>query len=297
VRLSLNLILDRSAGGEAEVVSTSYVMFGGSNCDRLDDTLLAMGKRVFKVTQSGWRPTRQAVETMVEAIREKVDKAAVVVLMGVDNMAYYEEDEEGTRRLPRKDDDGTYHIEGKLVMAAPRQVVGPVKNCRGVLEEVPENRKVLFGPSPRYLRAKCCDVPGHCTNFGDSGYRKDLLRDMQEAKEAIVEGCRDMGLRSYKVTNPADLMGLRSYMEERDVARLLGDNPVHYSAEGYALMGRSLIDMVEGPRSVFQSEKRERTVSDGLPVGVDMGSWRRGNTEWLYNEVSGLGGWRGGRAA
>ncbi len=233
----------------------------------------------------------------MEAIREKVDKAAVVVLMGVDNMAYYEEDEEGTRRLPRKDEDNTYHIEGKLVMAAPRQVVGLVKNCRGVLEEVPENRKVLFGPGPRYLRAKCCDVPGHCTNFGDSGYRKDLLRDMSEAKEAIVEGCRDMGLRCYKVTNPADLMGLRSYMEEGDMARLLGDDPVHYSAEGYAVMGRSLIDMVEGPRSVFQSEKRERTVSDGLPVGVDMGSWRRGNTEWLHNEVSGLGGWRGGRAA
>jgi hypothetical protein len=177
VRISLNLVLDRSAGGEAEVVSTSYVMLGGSNCDRLGDTLQAMGKRVFKVTQSGWRPTRQAVETMVEAIREKVDKAAVVVLMGVDNMAYYKEDEEGTRRLPRKDDDGTYHIEGKLVMAAPRQVVGLVKNCRGVPEEVPENRKVLFGPGPRYLRAKCCDVPGHCTNFGDPGYRKDLLRN------------------------------------------------------------------------------------------------------------------------
>ncbi len=297
VRISFNLILDRSAGGETEVVSTSYVMLGGSNCDRLGDTLLAMGKRVLKLTQSGWRPTRQAVETMVEAIREKVDKAAVVVLMGVDNMAYYEEDEEGTRRLPRKDDDNTYHIEGKLVMAAPRQVVGLVKNCRGVLEEVPENRKVLFGRGPRYLRAKCCDVPGHCTNFGDPGYRKDLLRDMSEAKEAIVEGCRDMGLRCYKVTNPADLMGLRSYMEEGDMARLLGDDPVHYSAEGYAVMGRSLIDMVEGPRSVFQSEKRERTVSDGLPVGVDMGSWRRGNMEWLHNEVSGLGGWRGGRAA
>jgi len=113
--------------------------------------------------------------------------------------------------------------------------------------------------------------------------------------------CRDMGLRSYKVTNPADLMGLRSYMEEGEVARLLGDDPVHYTAEGFAVMGRNLIDMVEGPRSVFQAEKRGRTSSDGgtdgMPVGVDMGSWRRGNTEWLHNEVSGLGGWRGGRAA
>jgi hypothetical protein len=301
LRLSINIILDRSVGGEEVVAATTYVMLGGSNCDRLGDTLQAMGKNVIKVTQSGWRPTRQAVETMVETIKEKVAKEAVVVLMGMDNMAYYEEDEEGTRRLPRRDEEGTYHIEGKLVMAAPRQVVGLVKNCREVLEEVPDNRKVLFGPGPRYLRCKCCDKPGHCSNFGEAGYRKELLSDMQEAKVAIGEVCRDMGLRSFKVTNPADLMGLRSYMEEGEVARLLGDDPVHYTAEGFAVMGRNLIDMVEGPRSVFQAEKRGRTSSDGgtdgMPVGVDMGSWRRGNTEWLHNEVSGLGGWRGGRAA
>jgi hypothetical protein len=99
-------------------------------------------------------------------------------------------------------------------MAALRQVVGLVKNCREVLEEVPDNRKLLVGPGPRYLRARCCGKPGHCTNFGEAGYRKDLLSDMQKAKEAIVDTCRDMGLRSYKVTNPADRMGLRSHMEE-----------------------------------------------------------------------------------
>jgi hypothetical protein len=38
-------------------------------------------------------------------------------------------------------------------------------------------------------------------------------------------------------------------------------------------MGRNLIDMVEGPHSVFHAEKS--AVSDGMPVGVDMGSWRR----------------------
>jgi hypothetical protein len=54
------------------------------------------------ITAGGWRPTRQNVEAMV-------------VLMGLDNGAYYEEDEEGTRRLPRKDEENVYHVEGKLV--------------------------------------------------------------------------------------------------------------------------------------------------------------------------------------
>jgi hypothetical protein len=292
VKVSGNIILDRE-GEEVVVASTVYVMLGGSNCDRLGDTLAAMGKEVLKVTKGGWRPTRQAVDEMVEAIKGNVDKSAVVILMGLDNGAYYEEDEEGTRRLPRKDDENKYHVEGKLVLAAPRQVVGLVRNCREVLDVLEENRKVLVGPGPRYLRCKCCDKVGHCTNFEDSGYRKDLLCDLQEAKEAIVEMCRECGMKSYKVTSPSDLLGLRSYMEEGEVARLLGDDPIHYSAEGFAVMGRNLIDMVEGPRSVFQAEKRERTMSEDMPDGTTMGSWRRGNTEWLFNEVSGLGGWRG----
>jgi hypothetical protein len=36
---------------------------------------------------------------------------------------------------------------------------------------------------------------------------------------------------------------------------------------------------------------------EGLPDGMEVGGWRRGNTEGLViNSVLGLGGWRGGRA-
>jgi len=183
------------------------------------------------------------VEAMVLAVREKVERDDVVVLMGLDNGTYYEEDEEGTRRLPRKDEEHVYHVEGKLVVAAPRQVVGLMKNCREVLDEVPDNRKVLMGPGPRYLRCKCCDKQGHVTNFEERGYRKDIICDLQEAKEALVDMCRECELRNYKVTSPVDLMGLRAHMEEAEVEALLGTDPVHYSVTGFATMARNLIDM------------------------------------------------------
>ncbi len=38
-----------------------------------------------KITAGGWRPTRQNVEAMVLAVREKVERDDVVVLMGLDN--------------------------------------------------------------------------------------------------------------------------------------------------------------------------------------------------------------------
>jgi hypothetical protein len=40
--------------------------------------------------------------------------------------------------------------------------------------------------------------------------------------------CRDSEMRCFKVTSPADLMGLRSHMEESEVEALLGTDPVHY---------------------------------------------------------------------
>jgi hypothetical protein len=93
-----------------------------------------------------------------------VDRDAVVILMWLDNGTYYEKDEEGTRRLPRKDEEKVYHVEGKLA-------VGLMKNCREELDEINENRKMLVGPVPRDLRTKCCDKQGHFTNFEEMGYR------------------------------------------------------------------------------------------------------------------------------
>jgi hypothetical protein len=69
--------------------------------------------------------------------------------------------------------------------------------------------------------------------------------------------CRETGMRSFKVTNPMELLGIRYTTEESELERLLGEDPVHYAGEGYVTMARNLIEMVEGPRSVFQAEKRE----------------------------------------
>ncbi len=120
------------------------------------------------------------------------------------------------------------------------------------------------------------------TNFEERGYRKDIICDLQEAKEALVDLCRESEMRNFKVTSPVDLMGLRSHMEEAKVEALLGSDPVHCSVSGFATMARNLIEMVEGPRSVFQAEKRGRVVEEGLPDGVDMGSWRSGNSRGRF---------------
>jgi hypothetical protein len=80
-------------------------MVGGSNCGRLGDVLQKMGRKVTKVTSSGWRPSRKGVEEVVEKldkINMKVGKDAIVVFLGLDNGIFYEADEDGERSLPQR---------------------------------------------------------------------------------------------------------------------------------------------------------------------------------------------------
>jgi hypothetical protein len=49
VRVSENLCIDRCVAVQASAIV--YRMLGGSHCDRLGDTLAAMGKKVVKLTQ------------------------------------------------------------------------------------------------------------------------------------------------------------------------------------------------------------------------------------------------------
>ncbi len=80
-----------------------------------------------------------------------------------------------------------YHVEGRLVMAAPRQIVGMVSNCTEILEEVVDNSKMHAGGagSSASERGVLWQGAGACANFGKSRYRKDLQCDLQEAREVI----------------------------------------------------------------------------------------------------------------
>jgi len=103
VRVSEKLVLDRDY--EAVRVENEYVVWGGSNAGRLADVMGKMGLKVVKVTQGGWRPSKQSVEKLMEKMEGKVGKHAVLIMMGMDNGLFYEESEDGSRTLPKRDNE------------------------------------------------------------------------------------------------------------------------------------------------------------------------------------------------
>jgi len=290
--LSENICLDRSKEVEGEKVE--YVVWGGSNAGKLAKVMRTLGKEVQKVTEGGWRPTKTKVEGMVKDLTGKVKPGAVVVMMGLDNGVFYQEDEDtGNLTLPATGEDGAHHVHGSLEVAGPKKVKGMMYDCKDVFDLFKENKKVVITPMPRWFRTPCCEDRGHCTNIRMPNYRRGMLQDLTGLKDAVDDYCREEGMRMYKVVSGGELVGFKAEMEEDEAMRLLGQDAVHLAPGGYACMAENLIRMVEQTKNVFAGEKRER--EDSQSEAQEIGSWGRKRHEWLYCRVSGEGAWRPGR--
>ena len=158
VRVSGNLDYSREGGEEKPVYK--YAVLGGSNADRLGDAMVAMGKDVVKVTKSGWRPSKKGVEEMLQMLAGKDLGDRIVILYGMDNGVFYEEDEDGDRSLPKPDEKGKYHVVGKVEVATQKQAKGLFCNCLMILDRVKGCRKLLMAPGVRYFREACCVKEG-----------------------------------------------------------------------------------------------------------------------------------------
>jgi uncharacterized membrane protein YgcG len=210
---------------------------------------------------------------------------------------YSEADEDGERSLPGKDKEGKYHIVGKVEVASGKQAKMLMENCEPIWELIAEYRKAILAPMVRYFRCSCCEDSTHCVNVGKAGYRRGMLADLGEIRDAMLETCLSAGMKGFKVINPNELMCLSSSMEEDEVARLMGEDPVHPSAEGFVTLAEKLTTMLEDRRTTFQGEKRTREVREAqAEEGEEMITWGRQKNDWIFYTVSGKGREGGQRA-
>ena len=247
-----------------------------------------------KIIKGGWRPSKKGVEEMLALMAGKDLDGRIVILYGMDNGVYFAEDEEGDRSQPKPDEKGVYYVKGRVELATEKQAKGLLANCDPILDKVKENRKMLVAPGVRHYREPCCVMETHCTNLTEGGYRRGMIEDLGRIRDAMGDLCREKGMRSFRVVSPVDQLGIRVAMSEDDLIKILGDDPVHMTATAYMKLAGSLISLAESPRTIFSGEKREREESEE-DDGVE--NYHRKRHEWLYEVVSGSGGWHGGQQA
>ena len=101
------------------------------------------------------------------------------------------------------------------------------------------------------------------------------------------------GVKRFKVANPGEYIGPSTQMEEDEVERIMGTNPVHLSPAGYVMLAEKLTTMVEDAKALFQGEKRERDEDLHEECDMPTNNFNRRGKEWLFCQVSGTGAWRG----
>ncbi len=138
---------------------------------------------------------------------------------------------------------------------------------------------------------------GHCTNMGEGGYRRGMLEDLGEVKEAMGDVCREAGMTGYKVVSPVDLLGIRPGMNEDTLIGILGDDPVHMATQGYAKLAGSCVGLAESCMTLFTGEKRGWEAGGSEEEETVTENYHRRRHEWLYKVVSGTGSWKGGQGA
>jgi hypothetical protein len=95
--------------------------------------------------------------------------------------------------------------------------------------------------------------------------------------------------------SPVEILGIRPAMDENELIQILGADPVHMAQKKYQLLSDKLVRMVESASTPFTGGKRGREEEDESEEGI--GNYHRKRHEWLYNVVSGTGGWGQGQQA
>jgi hypothetical protein len=167
--------------------SINYLIVGSSNAARLTRAVNQAGYTVCKIINMNWRIMRESCEAMATTITKTIDQEdpAAVVLFMMDSSVFYTRGQDGSRTLPRRGDDGKFHIEGDLTVCSPETQAEHLNTMRPILDAVGRRPCIVISPMPRYVTDGCCQNPEHVKNRSEHFYRDDMQRQLDGVARSI----------------------------------------------------------------------------------------------------------------
>ena len=104
---------------EEQEISEDFILVGSSHAYRISSALSAAEEKVLCLASPFWRLNVENVESTAKSPEEAVknNPGATVILQLYDRSIYFSSSENGELVLPKRGEDGRYHIVGKLVLA------------------------------------------------------------------------------------------------------------------------------------------------------------------------------------
>jgi hypothetical protein len=285
-------ICDRLSKDEKRVAK--ILVIGGSHSIREAEELAKRGYDVVSCGVSGWRPNMTAIQDMTDKVTEAVKDMTdgdIVLIHCFDNVAYMARSEEGGDLPIRRYPDGSYHIEGDLVLSSKERLFMFFKNCIPIFKLLEKFLVFFLSPLPRYLYSGCCTREDHGPNRLQDGFEEELRKSLMVCRGFYKDFFFTSGIRNVTVLNP----GLETPQEDESGLQLWGPDPVHPLPEGY---GR-IADMICREMEKKASASRKRVGETLEPKNNKRPRFEPARPRWIEQSQpqitvqSGYNNWRG----
>jgi hypothetical protein len=155
-----------------------------------------------------------------------------VVIYCLDNSSFCCANSEGQLSAITKQEDGLYHVPGKLVVVHEVTLAAVVTNLKRLLVVCGDRMVVIITPGPRYHGIPCCCSGDHCTHLQipESGIK--LMQDLARLHVFISRRLSSSAICS--VLPACDLLtGKKNASPEEALAAFSSWGAVHGSGSNY----------------------------------------------------------------
>ena len=135
--------------------TVDFVMVGSSHAHRICAALSVAGERALCLASPSWRLTAENVAALVKPLEEAASNnpGAVFVFQLYESSIYFCSSDSGELSLPKRGEDGRYHVSGELALAEWAALKKIFNISAPLLRAAGGNMKLILSPLPRYVKA------------------------------------------------------------------------------------------------------------------------------------------------
>ena len=195
---------------EEQETGDDFILVGSSHAYRLGSALSTVGEKVLCLASPSWRLNADNVSATSKSLEEAVknNPGATVILQLYDSSIYFSSSENGEVMLPKRGEDGRFHIVGELVIAEWTALKKIFNLSVPLLRAAGSNHKVILSALPRYVQGRCCEDKLHLTNFGTKEYATEMGTSLAQIPTWLDDMAHGKRITEYEVLCESSAIGL-----------------------------------------------------------------------------------------
>jgi hypothetical protein len=200
---------------QAESVETGrMVTIGASNAASTAAALGKRGVRHLALVWPGRTITKDTVESVMQEALAAREPGDILLVQWLENSIFFILNEEtGTMELPaRNEDDGIFHIKGKVTVSKDVQLQMLLSKLEPLLGGDPEQLKVLIMPLVRFLE-DCCVLHSRSEEVRKEDAARQL-KELYHLRRAVKAWLIGRKMKNVLLVDPLSCLGASNDVEK-----------------------------------------------------------------------------------